>query len=33
MQIREYDTQSPLTLATFGSIFSEFLPDINPDFL
>ena len=29
MQTREYDNQPPLTLATFGSIFSEFSTDIN----
>ena len=29
MQTRKYDNQPPLTLATFGSIFSEFSTDIN----
>ena len=29
MQTRKYCTQPPLTLATFGSIFSEFSTDIN----
>ena len=29
MQTREYDNQPALTLATFGSIFSEFSTDIN----
>ena len=29
MQTRKYDNQPPLTLATFGPIFSEFSTDIN----